>query len=62
MFSGGHSFNVLYHNSMNLEQLNNRINASTSYEVNMNDVEADSSGETEAGTTQRDMAMRPVLI
>jgi len=27
----------------------------TSYEVNLADVEADSSGETEAGTTQRDI-------
>ena len=27
----------------------------TSYDVAMNDVEADSSGETEAGTTQRDV-------
>ena len=26
-----------------------------SYEVQMNDVEADSGGETEAGTTQRDV-------
>lgn len=31
------------------------------YEVEMNDVEADSGGETEAGTTQRDVVRRGVV-
>ena len=30
-----------------------------SYEVQMDDVEADSGGETEAGTVQRDVRQRP---
>ena len=33
----------------------------TSYEVTMSDVEADSGGETEAGTTQRDMVRLGVV-
>ena len=34
---------------------------SDSYDVDLSDVEADSSGETEAGTKQRDLVRRPVF-
>ena len=32
-----------------------------SYDVDLSDVEADSSGETEAGTKQRDLVRHPVF-